>query len=310
MAGISPKTYSMWNGWNPPGMIWIPCGMWGESKDLVNWLSCLSFDFCVYKPPTLSSLFMPCQNNKSGTFFVSCPLTAMKADLCVSEMQISSQEKNQKAYDLEIAAAEYRSALEIYHRVEEQSAYNPNIPDPSLFLARLQCQAAENTLTMVQKHYEQLEANASGQVVGTVPPSSPTEIDYFAYFESLPLTPVDGHAGTLQDGLPSPPTYASLENVPSTPTPGQAPLVPSTPTRQGTQPHIAPTSPSQPRTAPTSSFQPRGIPSTPTRFNTTFNISSPQTPNCKKKHYSIVVGRRTGIYSSWYDFYIPPSVLI
>jgi len=26
MAGISPKTYSMWNGWNPPGMIWIPYG--------------------------------------------------------------------------------------------------------------------------------------------------------------------------------------------------------------------------------------------------------------------------------------------
>ena len=45
--------------------------------------------------------------------------------------------ENQKAYDLEITAAEYRSALEIYHRVEEQSVYNPNIPDPSLFLARL-----------------------------------------------------------------------------------------------------------------------------------------------------------------------------
>ena len=26
MAGISPKTYSMWNGWNPPGMMWIPYG--------------------------------------------------------------------------------------------------------------------------------------------------------------------------------------------------------------------------------------------------------------------------------------------
>jgi hypothetical protein len=26
MAGISPKTYSIWNGWNPPGMIWIPHG--------------------------------------------------------------------------------------------------------------------------------------------------------------------------------------------------------------------------------------------------------------------------------------------
>ena len=54
-------------------------------------------------------------------------------------MQIPSQEKDQKAYDLEIAAAEYRSALEIYHRVEGQSAYDSNIPDPSFFLARLQC---------------------------------------------------------------------------------------------------------------------------------------------------------------------------
>ena len=28
MAGISPKTYSisMWNGWNPPRIIWIPYG--------------------------------------------------------------------------------------------------------------------------------------------------------------------------------------------------------------------------------------------------------------------------------------------
>ena len=26
MAGISPKTYFMWNGWNPPRMIWIPYG--------------------------------------------------------------------------------------------------------------------------------------------------------------------------------------------------------------------------------------------------------------------------------------------
>jgi len=197
-------------------------------------------------------------------------------------MQILLQEKDQKAYDLGIAAAEYRSALELFHRVEQQSAYNPNIPDPSLFLARLQCRAAENTLTMLQRHYEQLEANASRQAVGTAPPSSPTEIDYFAYFESPPLTPVDGRASTLQDGLPSPPTYASLDIDPSTPTPGQAPVVPSTPTRQGTQPRIAPTTPSQPRTATTALFQPRGTPSTPNRFNTAFNIASPQTPNRKK----------------------------
>jgi hypothetical protein len=26
MAGITPKTYSIWNGWNPPGMIWNPHG--------------------------------------------------------------------------------------------------------------------------------------------------------------------------------------------------------------------------------------------------------------------------------------------
>ena len=218
-------------------------------------------------------------------------------------MQISSQEKDQKAYDLEIAATEYRSALEKCHRVEERSTYNPNIPDPSLFLARLQCRAAQNTLVMVQKHYERLEADASGQAVGTAPLSPPTDIDYFAFFESPPPTPVDGHAGTLQDGLPSPPTNDSIDNV-TTPTPGQAPVVPSTPSRQGTQPRRAPTSPSPPRTAPTSSFQPRGTPSTPTQFNTTFNIASPQTPNRKKRHYSVVVGRRTGIFSSWYDFVV------
>lgn len=224
-------------------------------------------------------------------------------------MQIASQEKDQKAYDLEIAAAEYRSALEKYHRVKERSPYNSNIPDPSLFLARLQCRAAENTLAMVEKHYERVEANAIGQVIGIAAPSSSTEIDYFAFFESPPLTPVDGRAGSLQCGLPSPPTYESLDNV-TTPTPGQAPAVPSTPTRQGTQPRAAPTSASQLRNAPTSSFQPRGTPSTPTRFNTAFNITSPQTPNRKKKHYSVVVGRRTGIYSSWYDFYHFPFVLI
>ena len=27
MAGISPKIYSTWNGWNPPGIIWIPHGI-------------------------------------------------------------------------------------------------------------------------------------------------------------------------------------------------------------------------------------------------------------------------------------------
>ena len=27
MAGISPKIYSIWNGWNPPGIIWIPHGI-------------------------------------------------------------------------------------------------------------------------------------------------------------------------------------------------------------------------------------------------------------------------------------------
>jgi hypothetical protein len=39
----------------------------------VNWLSCLSFDFCVYKPSTLSSLFMPCQDNKSGVLYTPPP---------------------------------------------------------------------------------------------------------------------------------------------------------------------------------------------------------------------------------------------
>ena len=141
-------------------------------------------------------------------------------------------------------------------------------------------------------------------------PSSPTKIDYFAYFESPPLTPVDGHASTLQDGLPSPLTYASLDNVPSTPTPGQVPVVPSTPTREGTQLHITLTSPSQLHTATTTLFQPRGIPTTPNQFNTTFNIASPQTPDCKKKHYSVVIGRCTGVYSSQYDLYHSLFVLI
>ena len=154
---------------------------------------------------------------------------------------------------------------------------------------------------MVEKHYEQVKANAFGQVVGTTAPSSPTEIDYFTFFESLPLTLVDGCVGTLQCGLPSPLTYESLDNV-MTPTPGQAPAIPSTPTRQGTQPHAPPTSASRLCNAPTSSFQPCGTPSTPTQFNTTFNITSLQTPNCKKKHYSVVVRRHTSIYSSWYNF--------
>ena len=26
MAGIPPKTYSIWNRWNPSGMTWIPLG--------------------------------------------------------------------------------------------------------------------------------------------------------------------------------------------------------------------------------------------------------------------------------------------
>ena len=161
---------------------------------------------------------------------------------------------------------------------------------------------------MVEKHYEQVKANAFGQVVGTTAPSSPTEIDYFTFFESPPLTLVDGCVGTLQCGLPSPLIYESLNNV-MTPTPGQAPAIPSTLTRQGTQPHATPTSTSQLHNAPTSSFQPRGTPSTPICFNTAFNITSPQTPK-KKKHYSVVVGRCTSIYSSWYDFYHFPSVLV
>jgi hypothetical protein len=41
LGGISPKTYSIWNRWNPSGMTWndmdstwIPCRMWGQGKDL------------------------------------------------------------------------------------------------------------------------------------------------------------------------------------------------------------------------------------------------------------------------------------
>jgi len=36
MAGISPKTYSIWNGWNPPGMIWIPHGFHVEYAGTVK----------------------------------------------------------------------------------------------------------------------------------------------------------------------------------------------------------------------------------------------------------------------------------
>ena len=45
MSEIPAKTYSIWNGWNPLGItwnphgihmesIWIPCGIWGQGKDL------------------------------------------------------------------------------------------------------------------------------------------------------------------------------------------------------------------------------------------------------------------------------------
>ena len=45
MSGIPAKTYSIWNGWNPPGItwnphgihmesIWNPYGIWGQGKDL------------------------------------------------------------------------------------------------------------------------------------------------------------------------------------------------------------------------------------------------------------------------------------
>ena len=63
----------------------------------------------------------------------------MEADVRVSEMQLLSQEKDQKTYNLKITAAEHCSALELYHCIEQQSSYNPNIPDPSLYLAHLQC---------------------------------------------------------------------------------------------------------------------------------------------------------------------------
>ena len=46
MSGIPAKTYSIWNGWNPPGItwnphgihmesIWNPYGIWGQGKDLL-----------------------------------------------------------------------------------------------------------------------------------------------------------------------------------------------------------------------------------------------------------------------------------
>ena len=38
MAGISPKTYSIWNGWNPPGMVWIPHGFHVECGGRVKTL--------------------------------------------------------------------------------------------------------------------------------------------------------------------------------------------------------------------------------------------------------------------------------
>ena len=47
MSGIPAKTYSIWNGWNPPGItwnphgihmesIWNPYGIWEQGKDLLG----------------------------------------------------------------------------------------------------------------------------------------------------------------------------------------------------------------------------------------------------------------------------------
>ena len=36
LSGITAKTYSIWNVWNPSGIMWNPCGIRGEGKDL--WL--------------------------------------------------------------------------------------------------------------------------------------------------------------------------------------------------------------------------------------------------------------------------------
>ena len=36
MARIPPKTYSIWNGWNPSGMTWIPHGFHVECGGMVK----------------------------------------------------------------------------------------------------------------------------------------------------------------------------------------------------------------------------------------------------------------------------------
>jgi len=50
MAGIITQNifYVEWveSTWNDMDSIWIPCGMWGESKDLQQWVSVI-----IHMPP-------------------------------------------------------------------------------------------------------------------------------------------------------------------------------------------------------------------------------------------------------------------
>ena len=65
MAGISPKTYSMWNGWNPPGMIWIPYGFPVECRGRVKTssagsMTCLFFNDLLFYAAGIALLSKLC----------------------------------------------------------------------------------------------------------------------------------------------------------------------------------------------------------------------------------------------------------
>src|SRR6267378_27169 len=64
MSGIPAKTYSIWNGWNPPRItwnphgihmesIWNPYGIWGQGKDLAS----MATAFHIWNPLPLP---IPC----------------------------------------------------------------------------------------------------------------------------------------------------------------------------------------------------------------------------------------------------------
>ena len=160
---------------------------------------------------------------------------------------------------------------------------------------------------MVQRHYKQLEANVSGQVIGTVPPSSLTEIDYFTYFESPPLTPVNGHAGTLQWApIPSDLCQSRQCSVHPNPRPSTSCSKYPYQVRYSTM-HSS----NQPQ--PTVHCNNHLIPAMwhtnhPKPVQHHLQYHQPTNPQPQKEALHVVVGRHTGIY--WYDSYLSLLVLI